>query len=99
MEKKLEKLETEKELEKLEVKKKVMTTAELIWEEIKDKKIDLFALPEQKVNNYCLPVKIDPSKCYLQFKVGALLPALEVALGSKYLVELNNKYITVARAK
>jgi hypothetical protein len=87
----------EKELEKSEVKK--MTTAEQIWEEIKDRGIDIFALPEQKVNHYCSPVKIDPSKCYLQFKVGAVLPALEVALGSKYLVEMNNKYITVARVK
>jgi len=74
-----------------------MTVAEQIWQEIKDRHINLFSLPGQTIERHCTPVKVDPSKLYLTSNVPAILPALEVALGSVYSVERVNKYITVSK--
>jgi hypothetical protein len=76
---------------------KAKTQAELIWEEIKDKQVDIFGLPEQFVDMHCQPVPIEPSKLYLTAKASAFLPSLETALGNKYLVERADKYIVVVK--
>lgn len=74
------------------------TEASKIWNEIKDKNIEMFALPGQKVSQYCQPVNVEPSKLYLLITASSVLPSLEVSCGSKFVVELVNKYVTVARA-
>jgi len=74
------------------------TVAAKIWEEIKDKQINMFALPNQTISNYCTPTAIEPSKCYLTYTVTALLPALEASLGDKYKVEMAGRFLTVSYA-
>jgi hypothetical protein len=68
-----------------------------IWSEIKEKSIEMFALPDQKVADHCFPVNIEPSKLYLRTKSSAVLPSLEVSCGKNFLVELVDKYVTVTR--
>ena len=68
-----------------------------IWDEIKEKTIEMFALPDQKVSDHCTPVNIEPSKLYLRTKSSAVLPSLEVSCGKKFTVELVDKYVTVTR--
>lgn len=76
------------------------TVAAQIWEQIKEKPVNMFALPGQKVENFCKPAVVEPSKCYLVLTstAGSLLPALEESLGSAFTVELAGKYIVVAHA-
>jgi hypothetical protein len=77
----------------------VNTVSSGIWAEIKNKKIEMFSLPDQTVENYFAPVNVDPEKLYLTFKVSSALPALEATLGSAFKVELANKYIVVSKAR
>ena len=72
--------------------------AAAIWNEIKDKSIDMFALPDQKVFMHCRPVPVEPTKLYLVTTSTAVLPSLETAIKKGFTVELNDKYIVVARA-
>jgi hypothetical protein len=74
------------------------TEAGAIWGEIKDKSIEMFALPNQVVSMHVHPVFVDPGKLYLTLNSTATLPSLEVAIGSKYTVELADKFCIVARA-
>ena len=92
---------TEKKLDKPDVVEKnpVKTPADKIWDDIKDLKIEMFALPEQKVHQYCKPVAIDPSKLVLLPSAGSVLPSLEVAIGSKYAVEKQDRFLVVTPAK
>ena len=71
-----------------------------IWEQIKEKPVNMYALPNQKVEDYCKPAMVEPSKCYLTLTstASALLPALEETLGKTYTVELVGKYIAVGLA-
>lgn len=80
------------------VKKLQTTVAGEIWDEIKDKPIEMFALPDQKVHMHVHPVNIEPSKLYLVLNSTSVLPSLETALGKNYVVELINKYVSVSRA-
>lgn len=83
-----------KKVEKTEAEK---TEADLIWDEIKDKNIDMFALPDQVVSQYCKPAVVEPSKLYLRTSASCTLPSLEAAVGKKFTVELLDKYVVVAR--
>jgi hypothetical protein len=80
-----------------ETKQSDLTVAQQIWEDIKDKQINMFALPGQTVSQYCEPVLIEPSKCYLSAKVSAVLPALEEALKGLYLVERIDRFVVVEK--
>lgn len=85
------------------------TPAEQIWAEIKDKEILMFSLPGQVVSNYCQPVFIDPTRCFLVSKASSVLPGLEEALrpkkdprtgelvGHEYELTAADKYIIVSR--
>jgi hypothetical protein len=77
---------------------KKKTNAEKIWEEIKDREVNMFALPGQKINTFCSPVVVEPSKVYLTFTVTSFLPALETALGPSYKVEMAGRFLTVSYA-
>lgn len=74
------------------------TVAGEIWNEIKDKTIEMFALPDQVVSMHCHPVPVEPSRLFLLANSTAVLPSLEAAIGKKYAVELAGQFITVARA-
>lgn len=71
------------------------SVAEKIWNSIKGKKVEMFALPDQYVHMYCEPIPIEPSKLYLKFRVPAILPALEEAVKNTHKVERMDKYIVV----
>jgi hypothetical protein len=81
------------------VEVKMKTEAQQIWEEIKDRNIEMFSLPNQKVNNYCKPVEVEPTKLYLYIKAEAVLPSLEVSAGSSFVVEKMERFVVVSRAK
>ena len=89
----------DKKVKVLESVKQEDSVANKIWSEIKDKPVEIFALPNQFVNQYCKPVNINPDKLYLIITASAFFPALEVALGKKYSVERVNKYIVVSYAE
>lgn len=74
------------------------TEAGAIWEEIREKSIDMFALPDQKVFMHVHPVNIEPSKLYLLLNSTSVLPSLETAIGKKYNVELVDRFVVVSRA-
>ena len=78
--------------------KKEPTEADKIWDEIQNKGIEMFSLPNQKVKDHCLPIEIEPSKLYLRIKSSAVLPSLEFACGPNFVVELMGKYVSVCRA-
>lgn len=73
------------------------TEADKIWNEIKDKKIEIFSLPSQIVSQYCKPSPVEPSKLYLIVSASSVLPALETALGPAYVLDRMERFITVAR--
>ncbi len=68
-----------------------------IWNEIKDRNIEMFALPSQKVKDHCAPINIEPSRLYLRTKSSAVLPSLEFSCGREFTVELVDKYVVVSR--
>jgi len=73
------------------------TEAGAIWNEIKDKDLEMFALPEQKIHQHAAPTVVEPSKLYLLTKASAALPAIETAVGKKYNVERVDRYVVVSR--
>jgi hypothetical protein len=73
-----------------------MTTATKIWDTIKNKKIEIFSLPNQFVHMHCKPIEIEPSKLYVTTTITAMLPALEELLNGQYTVSQSNKYICIA---
>jgi len=74
------------------------TEALNIWNEIKNRPIDVFAIPNQVVSMYFHPAIVEPSKLYLVMtKATAALPALEVSVGKQFTVEQINKYVAVSR--
>jgi hypothetical protein len=76
----------------------VKTAADKIWDEIKDLRIEMFALPDQQVHHYCKPVSVEPSKLFLVSTVGSVLPALEAVLAPKYVVEKQDRFFIVSLA-
>lgn len=78
--------------------KAVKSEAQKIWEEIQNLEIQMFGLPEQTVAHHCTPVTVEPNSLYLITRSSATLPSLEAAIGSKFTVELADKFIIVKRA-
>ena len=90
---------TDKPADKKPVKAPVVkTVADTIWDEIKDLNIEMFALPDQRVHQYCKPVTIDPSKLFLLTSAGSVLTALETAVSPKYVVERQERFVVVTPA-
>jgi len=73
-----------------------------IWEKIKDIKLEIFALPNQKVFTYFKPVPIEPSKLYLSYSVPAALPSLEDALkvlDTEYEIGVSDRFVTIQQKR
>jgi hypothetical protein len=79
--------------------KPVQTEADKIWQEIQNKEIMMFSLPGQKISQYCAPTPIEPTRCFLLYKAGSAIPAIEAAIGPNYVCETVDKYIVVSRKK
>ena len=75
----------------------VKTVAEKIWDEIKDLKLEMFALPNQSVSACYKPLFLDPVKLHLARLTAATaaLPALELAIMSKFTIEQADRYVIV----
>lgn len=100
--KRSKKMATDKKHKVVEQPEAPLTEGDKIWNEIKEKEVMMFAIPNQIVEQYCNPVPLDPSKCFLRFKVSAFIPALEIAIGanqknSKYNLEVQNDLIIISR--
>jgi len=80
---------------------KVKKDSVSLWEEIKNLKVNMFALPDQFVHSWCelMPGTDTEDSCLLKYKAQAFLPALEESLGKIYTVTLHNKYLEVKRVK
>ncbi len=94
----MQKREEEKSSNKSVKAEEVKTEAQKIWNEIKEKSVDMFALPNQVVSQYCKPAFIEPGRLYLLVSAASFLPSLETALGEKFTVEIVDKYLVVSRA-
>ena len=100
MENKFNKIKAAEEKQKVKTIEELLQGSEAgkIWEEIKEKEIQMFALPGQKVKDYCKPSIVEPSKLYLLTTATSVLPSLEAAIGTNYVVEVADKYVVVSRA-
>ena len=80
------------------VKPTTRPLADRMWSSIKEKKIDIFSLPNQKVKDHCQQVQVVPTELWLKPKSPAVLPALEQSF-SEYLFELTSdcKFIVVRK--
>ena len=68
-----------------------------LWEEIKDKPIDMFALPGKRVQDFVSKVMGTANSLLVSVKVGAAIPALEQTLGNTFKVVPDEKYVTVSK--
>jgi LysM repeat protein len=71
--------------------------ADVLWDEIKDLSIEVFALPNQKVGNYLKRLN-NPSALFVRASATAVLPALEAALGDSYSVEVTETCWIIKRS-
>ena len=81
------------ELPKAEAKKP--TIGEEIWSKIAYRELGMFGLVNQRVVDYCKFMPIEPSKCYLAYKVSSVIPQLE-AVAPEYELEVMDKYIVLS---
>jgi hypothetical protein len=81
------------ELPKMEVKKP--TVGEEIWANIAYRELGMFGLANQRIVDYCAFMPIEPSKCYLTYKVSSVIPQIE-AVVPEYDLEVMNKYIVLS---
>lgn len=75
----------------------VKSEADKIWDAIRYRAIEMFALPYQIVELHCTPVPIEPSKLYVVIKSTATLPSLEAAIAPEFQVELADKFVIITR--
>lgn len=80
-----------------EVVKKTVLDGENIWNEIKLVQLDMFALPNQFLQNFCTLVSATSDSALLKFSAAAVLPAMEARLNQRYTIELADKYLIVKR--
>lgn len=82
------------------------TEAGRIWNDIKDREIFMFALPDQRVYQHVKPVLVDTEKLFLVLNSTAALPSLEESVGRSdvkrgikaYKVELADRFVIVTPA-
>jgi hypothetical protein len=75
-----------------------VTDAQKIWAEIQNLPIEMFGLPNQVVRQYCNPVDLVPTMCFLKQSFSSVLPMLELAVGQAYTCEMQGTYVVVKRA-
>ncbi len=73
------------------------TEADRIWDEIKNRPIEMFGLPDQFVFQHATFVNVEPSSLYVTIRSSATLPSLEVAIGPNFQVELVDKFVVIKR--
>lgn len=73
------------------------TEADRIWDEIKDVSINVFGADGQAVNQYVKKLDLPGTSLYVKLTAGAVLPALETAIGRLFTVVLHDGYVMVTR--
>lgn len=82
---------------KIEVQNVEVTESDKIWSEVKDVQLDIFALPFQTVSMHASRMVVEPTRLYVTLKSSAVLPALELALGTKFDIVQAEKFIIISR--
>lgn len=75
----------------------VFAVPDAIWGKIKTMKLDMFALPNQTVENHATPLQVEPTKLYLTVRSTAAFAELAKVLEQEYVVEQVGKWVTVAK--
>ncbi len=75
----------------------VRSEAEKIWDEIKNRAIMMFGLPDQYVFQHTTFVSIEPSALYVTIRSSATLPSLEAAVAPDFTVDLADKFVIIRR--
>lgn len=75
----------------------VKTEAEKIWDEIKNRPILMFGLPDQYVFQHATFITVEPSALYVTIRSSATLPSLEAAVAPGFTVELADKFVIIRR--
>ncbi len=75
-----------------------VSEADKIWEEIKGKTLNLYALSNQTVSDHVKKLAVPGQQLLVKLNASAVLPALETALGDKFEVEASDDYTIVRRA-
>ena len=73
----------------MEKKEEIQTVSDLMWEAIKNLPIDMFGLPNQKVEDHVERVKMTPSEVHLKLRSSSVIASLERALPRKYELDEN----------
>jgi hypothetical protein len=84
-------------MSKEQVKKN--TEGELIWEEIKNRSIAIFSLPNQKVSDHVRKLQVAGSSLIVKLNSSSVLPALETATCDKFVTELTDKGYVIMKYK
>lgn len=72
--------------------------ADEIWEEIKDKSVEMFSLPNKKIEDFVERLKIPGAVLYLRPTAPAIIAAIGPAIGDKYEVNTTEKnYLQIVR--
>ena len=77
---------------------KIKLESEKIWDDIKDMKLEMFALPGQLVSNYYKPMVIDPNKLYLTplTTASSVVSILNELINDKYHVEQIDRFVVIS---
>ena len=70
------------------------SNAEKIWNEIKNKKINVFGTVE-KITKFLSKIDLPGDELYVKLTASAALPALEATLGKKYVIEGAERYTVI----
>lgn len=75
----------------------VKSEAEKIWDEIKNRPIQMFGLPDQFVFQHATYITVEPTSAYVIIRSSATLPSLEAAVAPNFTVELADKFVIIKR--
>jgi hypothetical protein len=71
--------------------------AEIIWDEVKNRPIQMFGLPDQFVFQHATYITVEPTFAYVIVRSSATLPSLEAAVAPDFTVELADKFVIIKR--
>jgi hypothetical protein len=78
--------------------KEKLTSAQKIWNEIKDKELNAFGINGKIIGDFCVPLpEMHMDICFLVLSASSLVPEIEKVLVRQYKVEQSYKYILISR--
>jgi len=66
--------------EKTAAVKKAPTRSDVIWDQIKNVEVEIYALPEQTIGKHVERLEVTDDMVHVRLKSPAILPAMELAL-------------------